>query len=97
MKLLEDRIRRDGIVLNGEVLKVDSFLNHQMDVGLFAEMGKEWARLYEGEHVTKILTIEASGIGMACVAAEQFGGIPVVFAKKSKSRNISLDLYHTRV
>lgn len=97
MKLLEDRIRRDGIVLNGEVLKVDSFLNHQMDVGLFAEMGKEWARLYEGEHVTKILTIEASGIGMACVAAEQFGGIPVVFAKKSKSRNISGEVYHTRV
>lgn len=97
MKLLEDRIRRDGEVLNGDVLKVDSFLNHQMDVGLFADMGREWARLYADEHVTKILTIEASGIGMACVAAQQFGGVPVVFAKKSKSRNISGEVYHAQV
>ena len=97
VKLLEDRIRRDGVVLNEDVLKVDSFLNHQMDVSLFAEMGKEWARLYGGENVTKILTIEASGIGMACVAAEQFGSVPVVFAKKSKSRNVTGEMYHAQV
>ena len=97
VKLLEDRIRRDGVVLNEDVLKVDSFLNHQMDVSLFAEMGKEWARLFRADHVTKILTIEASGIGMACVAAEQFGGVPVVFAKKSKSRNVTGEMYHAQV
>lgn len=97
VKLLEDRIRRDGVVLNEDVLKVDSFLNHQMDVSLFAEMGKEWARLFGADHVTKILTIEASGIGMACVAAEQFGGVPVVFAKKSKSRNVTGEMYHAQV
>ena len=97
VKLLEDRIRRDGVVLNEDVLKVDSFLNHQMDVTLFAEMGREWARLFGGENVTKILTIEASGIGMACVAAEQFGGVPVVFAKKSKSRNVTGEMYHAQV
>ena len=97
LKLLEDRICRDGTVLDGEVLKLDSFLNHQLDVGLFAEMGREWARLYAGARVTKILTIEASGIGIACVAAEQFGGIPVVFAKKSRSRNLSGEVYHARV
>lgn len=66
MKKLEERISRDGIVEDGAILKVDSFLNHQMDVGLFAEMGKEWARLFAGENVNKILTIEASGIGIAC-------------------------------
>ena len=97
VKLLEDRIRRDGVVLNEDVLKVDSFLNHQMDVSLFAEMGKEWARLFGADRVTKILTIEASGIGMACVAAEQFGGVPVVFAKKSKSRNVTGEMYHAQV
>ncbi len=97
VKLLEDRIRRDGVVLNEDVLKVDSFLNHQMDVSLFAEMGREWARLFGADNVTKILTIEASGIGMACVAAEQFGGVPVVFAKKSKSRNVTGEMYHAQV
>lgn len=97
VKLLEDRIRRDGVVLNGDVLKVDGFLNHQMDVALFAEMGREWARLFEGEGITKILTIEASGIGIACVAAEQLGGVPVVFAKKSKSRNVTGEMYHAQV
>lgn len=97
VKLLEDRIRRDGVVLNGDVLKVDGFLNHQMDVTLFAEMGREWARLFRGENITKILTIEASGIGIACVAAEQMGGIPVVFAKKSKSRNVTGEMYHAQV
>ena len=72
MRELEERIRRDGIVEDGSVLKVDSFLNHQMDVALFAAMGQEWARLFAGERIDKILTIEASGIGVACVAAQQF-------------------------
>ena len=96
MKLLEDRILRDGVALNEEVLKVDRFLNHQMDVELFNEMGKEWVRLLGEEGVTKILTIEASGIGMACIAAQYFH-CPVVFAKKSKSRNISGEVYATEV
>ena len=81
MKLLEERIVKDGRVLPGEVLKVDSFLNHQIDVELISELGAEWKRLYENEGVTKILTIEASGIGIACLAALHFG-VPVVFAKK---------------
>ena len=96
MKLLEDRIVRDGVALDEDVLKVDSFLNHQMDVELFNEMGKEWYRLFGGDNVTKILTIEASGIGMACIAAQYFR-CPVVFAKKSKTRNLSGDLYATEV
>lgn len=96
MKLLEDRIRKDGVVVDDEILKVDRFLNHQMDVSLFMEMGKEWARLFGKENVTKILTIEASGIGIACVAAEQFG-CPVIFAKKSKTRNINGEVYSTQV
>ncbi len=96
MKLLEERILKDGVIKDGDVLKVDRFLNHQMDVELFSEMGKEWARLFAGENVTKILTIEASGIGIACVAAQHFG-VPVVFAKKSKSKNIAGDVYTTRV
>ncbi len=96
VKLLEDRIRKDGVVKDGDVLKVDSFLNHQMDVELFAEMGKEWARLFAGEQVTKILTIEASGIGIACVAAQQFH-VPVVFAKKNQTKNIAGDVYTAKV
>lgn len=96
MKLLEDRIRKDGIVVDGEILKVDKFLNHQMDVGLFVEMGKEWARIFGVENVNKILTIEASGIGIACVAAEQFN-CPVIFAKKSKTRNIAGEVFSTTV
>ena len=96
MKLLDDRIRKDGVVKDGDVLKVDSFLNHQMDVELFAEMGKEWARLFAGENITKILTIEASGIGIACVAAEQFH-VPVVFAKKNQTKNIAGDVYTAKV
>ena len=97
VKLLEERIRQDGIIEDGQVLKVNSFLNHQMDVNLFSEMGKEWARLFAGEGINKILTIEASGIGIACVAALEFGGLPVVFAKKSKSRNVAGDVYTARV
>ena len=96
MKLLEDRIRKDGIVKDGDVLKVDSFLNHQMDVELFREMGKEWARLFAGEEINKILTIEASGIGIACVAAEEFH-VPVVFAKKNQTKNIAGDVYTAQV
>ncbi len=92
MQLLEERIRRDGVVAQGGVLKVDTFLNHQMDVALFREMGKEFARLYENCGVNKILTIEASGIGIACIAA-QFFGCPVIFARKSKSKNIAGDVY----
>lgn len=96
MKALEDRIRKDGIVKPGNVLKVDSFLNHQMDVNLFAQMGEEWKRLFDGEQIDKILTIEASGIGIACVAAQQFN-VPVVFAKKAQSVNIDGEVYATKV
>ena len=83
MKLLEDRILKDGIVREGDVLKVDSFVNHQIDVDFIGELAKEFKRLYENEEVTKILTIEASGIGIACIVAQQFY-VPVVFAKKTK-------------
>ena len=84
MQLLKDRIRKDGKIKEGNVLKVDSFLNHQMDVKLFQEIGKEFKRRFADEEITKILTIEASGIGIACVAAEVFD-VPVVFAKKNKT------------
>ena len=87
MKLLEDRILKDGIIGEGNVLKVNSFVNHQIDVPFICELGKEFKRLYEGEKITKILTIEASGIGIACVTAQYFG-VPVVFAKKAKSKNL---------
>lgn len=96
MKLMEDRILRDGQLLPGNVLKVDSFLNHQIDVAFLCEMGKEFARLFKDEGVTKILTIEASGIGIACLAAQYFG-VPVVFAKKSKTTNIFGDVYTATV
>lgn len=96
MELLKARIRKDGIVRGTDVLKVDSFLNHQMDVTLFNEMGKEWAKRYEGCGVNKILTIEASGIGIAAIVAQSFE-CPVVFAKKSQSKNISGDVYTTKV
>ena len=96
MQLLKDRIRRDGIVRAGNVLKVDSFLNHQMDIALFEEIGKEFRRLYGEEGVTKILTIEASGIGIACIAAQYFH-VPVVFAKKSKTKNIAGEVYTSQV
>ena len=96
MQLLKDRIRKDGKIKEGNVLKVDSFLNHQMDVKLFQEIGKEFKRRFEGEEMTKILTIEASGIGIACVAAEVFD-VPVVFAKKTQTKNIAGDVYTTKV
>ena len=96
MQLLKDRIRKDGKIKEGNVLKVDSFLNHQMDVKLFQEIGKEFKRRFEGEEITKILTIEASGIGIACVAAEVFD-VPVVFAKKTQTKKIAGDVYTTKV
>ena len=96
MKLLEERILKDGRVITGNILKVDSFLNHQIDVKLLSAMGEEWKRLFADTEITKILTIEASGIGIACIAAEHFD-VPVVFAKKSKSSNIGSDLYSSKV
>ena len=96
MQLLKDRIRKDGKIKEGNVLKVDSFLNHQMDVKLFQEIGKEFKRRFADEEITKILTIEASGIGIACVAAEVFD-VPVVFAKKPQTKNIAGDVYTTKV
>ncbi len=96
MQLLKDRIRKDGQVFPGNVLKVDSFLNHQMDIELFSEFGKEFKRRFEGEEINKILTIEASGIGIACIVAQSFG-VPVVFAKKSQSKNIAGEVYSSKV
>lgn len=96
MNFLEERIKKDGIVKEGNVLKVDSFLNHQMDIDLFDKMGEEFKRRFEGSNINKILTIEASGIGIACIVARHFG-VPVVFAKKSKSINIEGEMYVAEV
>ena len=96
MNFLEERIAKDGIVKEGNVLKVDSFLNHQMDIRLFDEMGAEFKRRFADANINKILTIEASGIGIACIVARHFDG-PVVFAKKSKSINIDGDMYVAEV
>lgn len=96
MNFLEERIVKDGIVKEGNVLKVDSFLNHQMDISLFNQMGAEFKKRFEGKNINKILTIEASGIGIACVVAMHFN-VPVVFAKKSKSINIDGDMYIAEV
>ena len=97
MELLENRIAKDGTVKEGNVLKVDSFLNHQMDIGLFNEMGKELKRLFSDRKITKILTIEASGIAIATVAAQYFDNVPVVFAKKSQSINLDGSVYSTKI
>ena len=97
MKILEDRIRQDGVLKPGNVLKVDNFLNHQMDIALFDEMGKEWARRFAGKPINKILTIEASGIGIAAIVSRHFGNVPVVFAKKAKSINLEGDVYKTKI
>ncbi len=97
MRELEERIKQEGIVREGNVLKVDSFLNHQCDVALYADMGDEWARRFAGRPVDKILTIEASGIGIACVAATRFNNAPVVFARKSQSINLDGEQYVARV
>ena len=96
MELLEQRIQKDGVVKKGNVLKVDSFLNHQMDTQLFSEMGKEFKRLFAEKPINKILTIEASGIGIACVVAQHFQ-VPVVFAKKTQSINIDGEVYSTKI
>ena len=96
MKLLEERIRQEGIVKSGSVLKVDSFINHQMDVLFFDKMGAEFKRLYADAPINKILTIEASGIGIAAVVAQHFD-VPVVFAKKSQSINLDGDVYSTKI
>ncbi len=96
MKLLEDRILKDGQVFPGNILKVDSFLNHQIDVQLVGEMGQEIRRIYDGCGVNKILTIEASGIGIACITAQYFS-CPVLFAKKTKTKNIASTVYKTKV
>lgn len=97
LKLLEDRIVKDGIVKPVNVLKVDSFLNHQMDISLFNDMGKEFKRLFNDTPINKILTIEASGIGIACIAAQYFDNVPVVFAKKSQTVNIDGEVYSTKI
>lgn len=96
MNFLEERILRDGIVKEGNILKVDSFLNHQMDIALFNQIGEEFAKRFEGKNINKILTIEASGIGIACIVAQYFN-VPVVFAKKAKSINIDGDMYVAEV
>lgn len=97
MKLLEERIRKDGVVKEGNVLKVDSFLNHRMDIELFSEMGKEFKRIFADKPINKILTIEASGIGIAVIAAQYFDNVPVVFAKKSQSINLDGSVYSTKI
>lgn len=96
MRLLKERILKDGCVKPGNVLKVDSFLNHMIDIDLLNEMGKEFKRLFEKCQINKILTIEASGIGIACIAAQYFG-VPVVFAKKAQSINIDGEVYSARI
>lgn len=96
MKLLEERILRDGKVLGDDILKVDMFLNHQIDVGLLNKIGQEFYRLFQGAPINKILTIEASGIGIACIAAQYFS-VPVVFAKKGAHRNVGANLYTSEV
>ena len=97
MRLLEERIRKDGVVKEGNVLKVDSFLNHRMDIELFSEMGKEFKRIFADKPINKILTIEASGIGIAVIAAQFFDNVPVVFAKKSQSINLDGSVYSTKI
>lgn len=96
MQILKDRIQKDGKVLPGNILKVGSFLNHQMDIQLFNQIGKEFSTRFKGVPITRILTIEASGIGIACIVGQYFN-VPVVFAKKAKSKNISGDFYTTKV
>ncbi len=96
MRELEERIRKEGIIREGNVLKVDSFINHQMDIKLFEQMAKEWKRLFEDKQINKILTIEASGIGIAAIVAREFD-VPVVFAKKSQSINLDNNNYCTKI
>ena len=97
MELLKERILRDGKVKEGGILKVDSFLNHRMDISLLQEIGKEFRRLFPQKEINKILTIEASGIGIAAITAQYFGNADVVFAKKTKSKNLDGELYSVPV
>ena len=96
MQMLVDRIKKDGVIKHGNVLKVDSFLNHQMDIELINEIGKEFKRLFADCEINKIVTVEASGIGIACITAQYFN-VPVVFAKKSQSINLDGDVYSTQI
>ena len=93
MKLLEEKILKDGLILEGDILKVDNFLNHQMDTVLLDEMGRELKELFKDKKINKILTIESSGIGIAVMASKYFDNCPVVFAKKGKSANVGGDVY----
>ena len=97
MEALKDRILADGVAIGTEIIKVDSFLNHQIDVALLDEIGREFARRFEGCGVTKILTVEASGIAVACMAARHFGNIPVLFAKKASPNTMTEEFYGTEV
>ena len=97
MQELEERIQSEGTVKEGNVLKVDAFLNHQCDVRLFDRMGAAWAEHFAGKKIDKILTIEASGIGIACVAATHFNNVPVVFARKTESKNLDGEQYRTQI
>lgn len=97
MELLKERIRHSGRVIGNDILKVDSFLNHQLDIGLFREIGKEFRKRFAREQVTKILTVETSGIGIACITAQFFNNVPVVFAKKFTARNLNSDVYESKV
>lgn len=97
MELLKKRILKDGIVIKDRILKVDSFLNHQMDIELFNEIGKEFKNRFKHKNITKILTIEASGIGIACIAAQHFNNVPVIFAKKYSATNLDKDAYEAEV
>lgn len=97
MKILKERIIKDGVVRSGNVLKVDCFLNHQMDISLFQEMAQEWKKRFSDKKINKILTIEASGIAIACIAATAFDNCPVVFAKKTESLNVDGPIYSSKV
>ena len=97
MEKLKARIQKEGKVIGSEILKVDSFLNHQIDVAFLAQLGKEFAKRFQDEQIDKILTIEASGIGISAVSALELGGVPVVFAKKNKTKNIAGDVYISQV
>ena len=97
MQALKDKIRKYGKAGEGDVLKVDSFLNHQIDIALYQQMGQEFARRFAGKPINKILTVEANGIGIACIAAQYFGNIPVVFAKKNRTSNVTGDVYTAKV
>ena len=97
MEILKKRILEDGIVIENRILKVDCFLNHQMDIKLFNEMGKEFRNRFKHKDVTKILTVEASGIGIACIAAQHFDNVPVIFAKKYNAANLDADTYESEV